>query len=84
VNTYDWYSQRVYHIEPEYNPEDRVSAFKKALEWGDRIPIGVIYRNNRPTFEERVPVIKDQSLVKQTVSLGEIKPKLLETIKEFY
>jgi 2-oxoglutarate ferredoxin oxidoreductase subunit beta len=84
VNTYDWYSQRVYHIEPEYNPEDRIAAFQKALEWGDRIPIGIIYRNNRPTFEERVPVIGSASLVKQPASLGEIRPKLLETIKEFY
>jgi 2-oxoglutarate ferredoxin oxidoreductase subunit beta len=84
VNTYAWYSQRVYHIEPGYNAEDRVAAFKKALEWGDRIPIGVIYRNNRPTFEERVPVIKDQALTRQSVSLDGLKPKLLETIKEFF
>ena len=84
VNTYDWYSQRVYHIEPDYNAEDRVVAFQKALEWSDRIPIGVIYRNNRPTFEERVPVIDAAPLVKQPVSLGEIRPKLLGTIKEFY
>jgi 2-oxoglutarate ferredoxin oxidoreductase subunit beta len=84
VNTYAWYSQRVYHLEAEYNPEDRVSAFKKALEWGDRIPIGIIYRNNRPTFEQRVPVIKDQVLIRQPVTLGEIRPKLLETIKEFF
>jgi 2-oxoglutarate ferredoxin oxidoreductase subunit beta len=74
----------VYHLEAEYNPEDRVSAFKKALEWGDRIPIGIIYRNNRPTFEQRVPVIKDQVLIRQPVTLGEIRPKLLETIKEFF
>jgi 2-oxoglutarate ferredoxin oxidoreductase subunit beta len=53
VNTYAWYGQRVYHIEPDYNPEDRVQAFQKALEWGERIPIGVIYRNHRPTFEEK-------------------------------
>ena len=83
VNTYAWYSQRVYHLEPEYNAEDRVAAFQKALEWGDRIPIGVIYRNNRPTFEERVPVIADEALVNQPVSMEGLKPKLLETIKEF-
>ena len=59
VNTYDWFKQRVYHLEDDYNPEDRKAAFAKALEWGDRIPIGVIYRNNRQTFEERVPMIKD-------------------------
>ena len=84
VNTYAWYSQRVYHIEPGYNAEDRVAAFKKALEWGDRIPIGIIYRNSRPTFEARVPVIDAAPLVKQQDSLGEIRPKLLETIKEFF
>lgn len=80
INTYEWYRQRVYRIEPEYNPEDRIEAFKKALEWGDRIPIGIIYRNNRPIFEERIPVIKDAPLVKQPFELS----KLENTLKEFY
>jgi 2-oxoglutarate ferredoxin oxidoreductase subunit beta len=65
INTYDWYKQRVYHTEADYNPEDRINAFKKALEFGDRIPLGIIYKNNRPTLEERIPVIKDSTLVKQ-------------------
>src|SRR5439155_693439 len=30
-------------------------ALEKALEWGDRIPIGVFYKNEHvPTFEERI------------------------------
>jgi 2-oxoglutarate/2-oxoacid ferredoxin oxidoreductase subunit beta len=80
INTYEWYRQRVYHIEPEYNPEDRVDAFKGALEWGDRIPTGIIYRNNRPILEERIPVIKDKPLVKQLFN----KEQLQATLKEFY
>ncbi len=80
INTYEWYKQRVYHIEPEYNPEDRTVAFKKSLEWGDRIPIGVIYRNNRVIYEDRIPVIKDMPLVKQLSDLS----KLETTLKEFY
>jgi 2-oxoglutarate ferredoxin oxidoreductase subunit beta len=80
INTYEWYRQRVYRIEPEYNPEDRIEAFKKALEWGDRIPIGIIYKNNRPIFEERMPVIKDTPLVRQPFDLS----KLETTLKEFY
>jgi 2-oxoglutarate ferredoxin oxidoreductase subunit beta len=79
VNTYDWYKQRVYHIEPGYDPEDRKAAFAKALEWGDRIPIGVIYRNSRPTFEERVPMIRDAPLVRQTFDASRIPG----TIREF-
>jgi len=80
INTYEWYRQRVYHLGTEYNPEDRVEAFKKSLEWGERIPIGIIYVNNRPIFEERVPVIKDNPLVKQSFDIS----KLETTLKEFY
>ncbi len=65
LNTFKWYRERVYRIEPEYNPEDRSGAFTRSLEWGARIPTGVIYRNSRPTLEERVPIIKDTPLVRQ-------------------
>jgi 2-oxoglutarate ferredoxin oxidoreductase subunit beta len=80
INTYEWYRQRVYHIGPEYNPEDRMEAFKKALEWGDRIPAGIIYKNHRPVLEERIPVIKDKPLVRQLIETS----RLEDTLKEFY
>lgn len=80
INTYEWYQQRVYHLEPDYNPEDRISAFKKSLEWGDKIPIGVIYKNNRLILEERIPVISDKPLVRQTFAAEKIEMLL----KEFY
>jgi 2-oxoglutarate ferredoxin oxidoreductase subunit beta len=80
INTYEWYRQRVYHIEPEHNPEDRVGAFKKALEWGERIPTGIIYKNHRPILEERMPVIKDNPLVRQSFDMLRIET----TLKEFY
>jgi 2-oxoglutarate ferredoxin oxidoreductase subunit beta len=82
VNTYQWYQQRVYPIGSEYDPEDRIGAFRKALEWGERIPIGVIYKNDRPAFEERVPVIKDGPLVRQAVLPEEIKKSLEKMLKE--
>lgn len=80
INTYEWYSRRVYHIEPEYVPENRAEAFKRSLEWGDRIPIGIIYRNNRRILEDRIPVIKDEPLVRQSIELSKLKASL----KEFY
>lgn len=78
INTYEWYKQRVYHIEPEYNPENRIEAFKKALECGDRIPTGIIYRNNRPIFEEKIPAIKETTLVKQSFDISKIESILTE------
>lgn len=80
INTYEWYKQRVYPIEAGYNPEDRVEAFKKALEWGDRIPTGIVYRNNRLIFEERLPMLKEMPLVRQPFDLR----KLEATLKEFF
>ena len=80
VNTYEWYRHRVYPVEPEYNPEDKMEAFKKALEWGERIPIGILYRNQRLTLEERIPTIKDKPLVKQSFEFSRVEA----TMKEFY
>ena len=80
INTYEWYKKRVYHIEAGYDPEHRIEAFKKALEWGDKIPIGIIYRSSRPVFEERMPIIKDKPLVKQGFDMSKIESGL----KEFY
>jgi 2-oxoglutarate ferredoxin oxidoreductase subunit beta len=63
INTYEWYRQRVYKLPADYDPSDRLEAFKKALEWGERIPIGIIYKKERPIFEEQIPVLKEGPLV---------------------
>ncbi len=65
VFTYDYYDKRVYLLEESgWDPLARdeseavrkaSEAYAKAFEWGDRIPIGVFYRNpNAPSFEERL------------------------------
>ena len=82
VNTYEWYRNRVYRIAADYNPGDRSGAFQMALQWGDRIPIGVIYRNNRVTFDERIPLIQEMSLVRQEQSVE--MQKVEAALKEFY
>ncbi|MDO8578562.1 MAG: 2-oxoacid:ferredoxin oxidoreductase subunit beta [Dehalococcoidales bacterium] len=66
VNTFDWYRQRVYKLdETKYNTGDKVAAISKAMEWGERIPIGVIFEQARPTFEDQLPAIKQRPLVNQ-------------------
>jgi 2-oxoglutarate ferredoxin oxidoreductase subunit beta len=81
VNTFKWYSDRVYKIDAEstYDAEDRLNAFEKAQEWGDKIPIGVFYRNQRPTLEEQIPAIADQPLVAQKIP----PQKFSELLEEF-
>ncbi|MFH1486344.1 MAG: thiamine pyrophosphate-dependent enzyme [Chloroflexota bacterium] len=77
-NTFDWYRQRVYKLEETaYDASDEAAAFEKAREWGDRIPIGVIYRKERATFEERVPSLARGSLIRHKIDPMEAE-KLLE------
>ena len=82
-NTYAWYKERVYKLDDEkgYNPQDRMTALQKAQEWGQRIPIGVIYQElGRPTYEDQVTVLKHGALVKQGMN-GRIKDDI-ELLKE--
>ncbi len=67
VNTFSWYEQRVYDVakEPGYDPENELWSYQKAKEWGDRIPIGVIYRHPRPLLEQMHPVLEAGPLVRQ-------------------
>ncbi len=59
VNTVKWYSHRVYDLaEEKHDPTDRERAYHKSLEWGDRIPIGVIYESSRKSYDELHPVAK--------------------------
>ncbi|MDO8567807.1 MAG: 2-oxoacid:ferredoxin oxidoreductase subunit beta [Dehalococcoidales bacterium] len=68
-NTFKWYSERVYKLEnePGYDPSDRTAAFNKSLEWGDRIPIGVIYQKERPLFDEYIGTYGKTPLVKEKI-----------------
>jgi 2-oxoglutarate ferredoxin oxidoreductase subunit beta len=49
-----------------------------AMEWGDRIPVGLIYRNDRPSFEEHIPVLKDGPLIGRSVDRSKLA-SIMET-----
>ena len=54
INTYAWFREHVADVAAQgHDPSDRVAAFD-ALVREDAIPLGVIYRNDRPTLEENV------------------------------
>ncbi|MFC1953775.1 thiamine pyrophosphate-dependent enzyme, partial [Chloroflexota bacterium] len=77
-NTYQWYRERVYKLgDEEYDPENKMAAFTKAQEWDNRIPIGIIYRKERPLYEEQFPFLKDMPLVKHKTDPMEFE-KLLD------
>ncbi len=79
-NTYAWYRQRVYKLDSDggYDPTDRSAAFLKGLEWGDRIPIGVIYRKERPVYEETLSAISRKPLIDQEIDPLRCEPLMVE------
>ena len=68
----------MYQLGEGYNPGDKLAAFAKSQEWGERIPIGVIYRKERPTFEEQIPALRKGPLVRQKIEPEKIKKFLVE------
>ena len=79
VNTFSWYKERCEPLPPTYDPEDRELAFKTADLWGDKIPIGIIYRNNRLPFEKHFPILDEGPLIGRDVNR-----MVLEKIMEGY
>jgi 2-oxoglutarate ferredoxin oxidoreductase subunit beta len=67
VNTFAWYKKRCYTVSSTHDPTDWEAAIRVAYEWGDKIPIGIIYRNDRPSFEEHFPVLNQGPLVRRDV-----------------
>ena len=73
VNTFAWYKKRCYTLPDEYDATDWQAAMQTAVEWGDKIPLGVIYRNQRTSFEKRFSVLQRGPLVGQDTDLAELK-----------
>jgi len=57
VNTLKWYKERVYYLSAEHNPADMGQARIKAEEWGERIPLGVIYKRETAEYGAHNTVI---------------------------
>jgi 2-oxoglutarate ferredoxin oxidoreductase subunit beta len=73
LNTYPWFKERVYRLEddPNYNPQDLLQAMEKAYEWGDRIPLGLFFQSERPTYEDSEPVFQRGPAVDQPLGLSQ-------------
>ncbi len=77
LNTYEWFRPRLYRLEDEkHDFTDIGKAFEKATEdmrtRYERMPIGLFYKTDRPTFEDLSPALKDKpALVRQPLATKE-------------
>ncbi len=80
VNTFAWFQKRCYALPDDYDARDFTRALAKAFEWGDRIPLGVLFRKDRRSFEDQFPMAAAGPLARQPVD-GE---KLARIIDGYY
>ena len=58
LNTYKWFKENAYYLDASYDPHDRAEAFSRASET-EKLPLGVLYLNPKPTFEERLSAYQE-------------------------
>ncbi len=82
VNSYDWYRKHILHVEniPEFNPRDKAKAWD-ALRSPEKIAIGLIYEEDKPSFEELV--LPDRNKPIASLDLKVEAPRLQKIIERF-
>jgi 2-oxoglutarate ferredoxin oxidoreductase subunit beta len=81
LNSFEWFRQRVYKLEDTgHNVSDRQKALEKSFEWGERIPIGVFYKDERSTFSDNLPQVKGVPLTKLPIEDMNIS-RIIESMK---
>jgi len=71
-NTYPWFKERVKKLEddPNYDPSDWHEAMKRALDWGEEIPIGKFFeRKDLPSLDQSEPVLLGEPLVQRSLRI---------------
>jgi 2-oxoglutarate/2-oxoacid ferredoxin oxidoreductase subunit beta len=66
INTFDFFRQRVYKLEAAgHDPSNIVKAWERSLEWSEKIPTGLFYKVEKPTYEDLEEVLQAGPLVGQ-------------------
>jgi 2-oxoglutarate ferredoxin oxidoreductase subunit beta len=74
MNTYDWFRERVYKMDG-HDVADKGAALKKAFEEEDtgyaKLPLGLFYRTEKPTYEEQDITLRSGALIGQPMPTKE-------------
>ncbi len=74
VNTFDWYRKRVYDLfEEGYIPDDFNKAMELSRMWGDKIPIGIIYQKEKPSYTDKIKKLVESTLISGKYSQEKVR-----------
>ena len=68
VNTFGYYKEHTYELGADYDPQNLEKAMLRSMEYGPKIPIGILYQVEKPTYHQMRPAVYDGTLMidKQT------------------
>jgi 2-oxoglutarate ferredoxin oxidoreductase subunit beta len=58
TNTFAWYNERVYELDGTHNAQNKSAAMQKAMEFGEKIPLGILYLEEKSTYHQKNTVLK--------------------------
>jgi 2-oxoglutarate ferredoxin oxidoreductase subunit beta len=62
LNTHKWYKDRIDPIEESHDESDLIAALQLALQADDRIPTGIYYRRESPSYTDRIDKLSEKPL----------------------
>lgn len=64
MTTYSWYRERIYKLDAQnHDSSDKNQALQKSLEAEEKIPLGIIYQSERPTYTGSLSQLSGKPLV---------------------
>ena len=76
VNTFAWYKSRC--KEASHDPSNWEEAMKVATVFGEEIPIGVIYREDKPSKETLQPQCGEGALYRRAVDMDKLAGHMMD------
>ena len=58
TNTFAWYNERVYELDGTHNAQNKSAAMQKAMEFGEKIPLGILYLEEKSTYHQKNAVLR--------------------------
>jgi len=74
VNTHGWYKERVYDVDEKgYVPDNLQAAMNLCLGGEERIPTGILFKKEKPSYTELFAVLKEGPLASKKYDYGKVK-----------
>ncbi len=68
LNTFSWFFQKVVKLDTlGHDPSNRSAAWEKAINPGDKFPIGLFFQQAKPSYQDRLPQLKEGPLVRRSI-----------------